>query len=85
MGRASDGKTTNPSFNPKTTITRAQFATVLSRLLYGNKYNSSDSSTWADKHLQALNKAGIITNISTPSMNEIRGYVMLMLMRSSMK
>jgi len=85
MGRASDGKTTQSSFAPSATITRAQFATILSRLLYGNKYNTADAINRASKHLQALNKAGIITNISRPNMEEIRGYVMLMLMRSALK
>jgi hypothetical protein len=27
------------NFNPDKTVTRAEFATVLSRVLFGNKYN----------------------------------------------
>ena len=38
MGLESDG-TPGKVFNPNTTVTRAQFGTMLSRLLYGNTYN----------------------------------------------
>jgi len=33
-------------------------------------------------HLNALKLAGIMTQISNPSMKEIRGYVMIMMMRT---
>ncbi len=82
MGRESDGKTTKKNFEPAGIITRAQFATVLSRLLYGDTYNSSDFAHRYTKHLQALHTKGIINDISTPNANEIRGYLMLMLMRA---
>lgn len=83
MGREADGNNTKPSFDPKSTITRAQFATIVSRLLYGTANNSTDKTNRATKHLQALHDAKIINNISKPNTEEIRGYVMLMLQRAS--
>lgn len=68
------------NFNPNGTVTRAEFATVLSRLLYGTKYNHW-GSIWYDSHLFALQKAGILKN-TTPTMQELRWRVMLMLMRA---
>ena len=96
-------------------MNRAQFGTVLSRLLFGDTYNIKPgertfvisvengvktliskvantlgiSSTPAlqlvrySKHLQALKDHGIMKKIETPMMLELRGYVMLMLMRGS--
>jgi len=83
MGRASDGKSTQQIFTPLGKMTRAQFGTVLSRLLYGDVNNSTDKVHRYAKHLQALNKAGIMTNISKPNAIEVRGYVMLMMQRTS--
>lgn len=69
----------NQAFRVNDTVTRAEFATALSRLLYG-------TADWADAyyttHLLVLSDKGIITN-TTPSLKELRGYVMLMLMRSA--
>lgn len=39
MGLKSDG-TPDTKFNPNAVVTRAQFGTMLSRLLYGNQYNT---------------------------------------------
>lgn len=67
-------------FNPNGTVTRAQFGTVLSRVLYG-----TGNEWWTPyyvNHLQALKDNGIITN-TDPDLQEIRGYVMLMLQRSA--
>ena len=69
------------NFNPHGEVTRAEFATVLSRILYGSEHNQE----WADfysKHLEALKEASILKN-TTPTMKELRGWVMLMLMRTS--
>ena len=38
-------------FNPNKTVTRAEFATVLSRVLFGNEYNQSWTNYY-EKHLQ---------------------------------
>ena len=68
-------------FDPDGVVNRAQFGTVLSRALYGDTYNGG--STWYSDHLTALKNAGIMSNISTPYASEVRGYVMLMLMRAA--
>jgi hypothetical protein len=80
------------NFDPNGTVTRAQFGTALSRLLWGDKNNASDEEQRAGVqyykyHLNALNKSyngtTIMKDISNPSQNEVRGYVMLMLQRSA--
>lgn len=58
------------SFDPNTYVTRAQFGTILSRVIWGDTYNGG--TTYYTKHLTALKNAGIMTQISTPSMKEIR-------------
>ena len=68
------------AFNPNGAVTRAQFGTVLSRVLRGEE-NEGGTPYYA-KHLSALKDAGIMTNISNPMANEIRGYVMLMMQRA---
>ena len=77
-----DGKSTTSAFNPNMTVTRAQFGTVLSRTLYKDAYNTSTATTWYQRHLEALKEKGIMTKIDNPTIEEIRGYVMLMFMRS---
>ena len=66
-------------FRPYDEVTRAEFTTALSRLLY----NLPD---WTDKyystHIYKLYNEWIIT-VTDPTMKELRGYVMLMLMRSA--
>ena len=68
------------NFNPNGKVTRAEYATVFSRVLYGDKYNKSEWNYY-DAHLEALKEAGILTN-TTPSIQEVRGWVMLMMYRS---
>lgn len=68
------------NFAPQREVTRAEFATVLSRVLFGDTYNAVGAN-WAEAHLHALKTAGIIKD-TTASMKELRGWVMLMLMRS---
>jgi Flp pilus assembly secretin CpaC len=84
MGVNSDG-TSNTTFDPNGIVTRAQFGTMLSRVLYGNKYNSTDSKYRYKAHLNALNGNGIMKDISKPAMLEQRGFVLLMLMRTATK
>jgi hypothetical protein len=50
-------------------------------LLYGDMYNGA-WSTWYDAHLAALASDGIIKNI-TPTLQELRGYIMIMMQRSA--
>ena len=65
-------------FYPNWWVTRAEFATALSRLLYNTK-------DWANKyystHISKLYNEWIITN-TDPTLKEKRWYVMLMLMRA---
>ena len=69
------------AFRPYDTITRAEFGTALSRALWGNA-NEGGTPYYA-KHLEALKTAGIMTQIdNAESRNEMRGWVMLMLMRT---
>lgn len=68
------------AFNPNDIVTRAQFGTVLSRALYDDAYNGG--TPYYIDHLQALKDASIMKNVSTPNVSEIRGYVMLMMMRA---
>lgn len=68
-------------FRPFDTVTRAEFWTALSRVLWWDKYEWG--STYYENHLKTLKSEWIMNNISSPMNNEIRWRVMLMLMRSS--
>lgn len=68
------------SFRPKDNVTRAEFWTILSRAMWWNK--NEWWITYYQNHLKALKSEWIMNNISSPMNKEIRGYVMLMLMRS---
>lgn len=65
-------------FRPYDTVTRAEFATALSRLLYWTK---DWENYYYSTHLEVLKNNWIISN-TNPNLQEKRGYVMLMLMRS---
>ena len=70
-------------FRPKDSVTRAEFWTVLSRALWWNK-----NEWWAiyyENHLKALKTEWIMNKIDSPMNNEVRWYVMLMLMRSALE
>ena len=67
-------------FKPTGTVSRAEFATVLSRVLFGSAYNQN-SGNYRELHIQALNKVGILTN-TNPTITELRGWILLMLYRS---
>ena len=64
-------------FNPNKTVTRAEFATVLSRVLYGNTYNQSGTNYY-EKHIEALEKADILSNTNL-DLVEARWRIMTML------
>ena len=69
------------AFRPYDTISRAEFGTALSRVLWGSKYEGG--TPYYANHLNALKAAGIMNQIANAeSTKEVRGYVMLMLMRS---
>jgi len=67
----------NNEFRPHASVTRAEFGTALSRMLYGLE----DGNPYYTTHLKKLKEEWIITN-DNPSIKEKRWYVMLMLMRS---
>lgn len=80
MGLKQDG-TPDTVFNPNQIVNRAIFGTALSRLIYRWE-NNSTTGIWYQKHLNALQKDEIMTQINNPMAEEMRGYVMLMLMRA---
>lgn len=82
MGQKADG-TTAMAFNPEGLLTRAEFGTILSRILYGNEHNSSNPADpmWYAAHLKALKDDGYIKMIDTPLANEKRVYARIMFMR----
>ena len=68
-------------FRPNDKVTRAEFWTILSRLLYWDKYNWWNP--YYKEHVNQLNLKWIMTNISNlEKWKEIRGNVMVMLKRS---
>jgi hypothetical protein len=86
-----DWVTPAASFNGWDYVTRAQFGTVFSRLLFGDKYNVEDESDvyqdewyWYKDHLEALKENLIMTKIDGdwPNTLELRWYVMLMMQRA---
>lgn len=70
---------------PNKYIDRAEFWTILSRLLWWNKYdvvNATKTNAYYTKHLQALNLAGIMKQVDNPvSRMELRKWAWLMMMR----
>jgi hypothetical protein len=70
-------------FRPNDIVTRAEFVTALSRMIYWIK-----DWTWKIKyyepHMSKLKNEWIVTN-TNPKMKELRWYVMIMLMRTAVK
>lgn len=81
MGLEYDGRPAK-FFDPNLKVDRATFGTAFSRMIYGSQYNG-DAQVRYRPHLNALNQASIMKNISNPFMLEQRGYVMLMMQRAS--
>lgn len=79
MWYESDGVTIKKNFDPETEVDRAQFGTILSRLMRENKYDNG--SPYYKKHLNALKTEWIMTKIENPSAKEMRGWVMVMMQR----
>lgn len=80
MGLHSDGKTPLKNFMPNKFVSRAELVTVLSRVLYGNQYDNNTTNAWWTNHMDKLHTDGVIKN-TTPTLEELRGYVFLMLYR----
>ena len=81
MGINADG-TPIQAFEPHKLVSRAEFATVLSRVIWGNKHNISGDDRYS-AHLQALKKYGIITSDVPANWWELRGRALLMLHRNA--
>lgn len=86
MGLEPDGQTPKKLFDPEWLVNRAQFGTILSRLIYGDKYNvyTGETYTWYEKHLRALYEDSIMTKIQDPFMLEKRARVLIMLERTAL-
>lgn len=80
MGINADG-TPIQAFEPHKLVSRAEFATVLSRVIWGNKHNISGDDRYSE-HLQALKKYEIITSDVPANWWELRGRALLMLHRT---
>jgi len=81
MGLQSNG-TPNTVFSPNTLVNRAQFGTMLSRLLYGNTYNApAVGKDYYSQHLKALKTNSIMKDINKPWNFELRWNVMIMVQR----
>ena len=72
-------------FLPNKVVSRAEFWTVLSRLLWWDAYNVIDTSNmpYYELHLKALKDASIMTQIDNPlGRRELREWVRVMLRRA---
>ena len=70
-------------FRPNDEVTRAEFATALSRMAYNTSdWEYKSTSKYYVHHMEKLVNEWIITN-DNPNMKELRWYVMIMLMRSA--
>lgn len=70
------------NFNPNKPVSRWEFATVLSRVLYGDTYNQNWDKYY-EKHIEALNKANILNN-SDHNITEWRWWIITMLYRTTL-
>jgi hypothetical protein len=73
------------NFLPNKILDRAEFWTILSRLLWWDKYDVVDATAtklYYTRHLWALNREWIMTQIDNPEDRwELRKWAWLMLMR----
>lgn len=81
MGLEADGKTPLKNFMPNKFVTRAELATVYSRVLNGNLYDNNNGLAYWTNHIDALKNAGILT-VTTPTLEEVRANVFLMMYRA---
>ena len=76
----------NNEFLPNAIVTRAEFWTVMSRVLWGDRYDimDTDNRVYYEDHLQALKRDGILMQIENPEARwEIRKWVWLVFRRIS--
>lgn len=76
-----DGITVKANFDPNDYVDRAQFWTIMSRLIFWGKYNWNTDNRYVD-HLKALKRYQIMKYIDNPAMKELRWYVLIMMQRS---
>ena len=81
MGRRNDSVWTIEKFRAYDLVTRAEFATVMSRLLFGSRYNGDGSEKRYINHLNAMKEAWYINLIDNPLLQEIRWFAMIIMMR----
>ena len=67
------------NFRPFDLVPRAEFVTALSRMLY---WIADWDDVYYETHMKKLKEEWIITN-DNPNLQEVRWYVMIMLMRSA--
>ena len=73
----------NNRFRPNDEVTRWEFVTALSRMLYNTSdWEYKSTPKYYTHHMEKMKEEWIITN-DDPNMKELRGYVMIMLMRSA--
>lgn len=83
MGYDADGTTKRALFEPNREVSRAQFATLLSRLLWDNMFDNNDDTYYYVEHIKSLRAANIMDHdVSNPKRTEKRGEVLKMLKRS---
>jgi hypothetical protein len=68
-------------FNPRAFVTRAELSAVLSRFIYGNKYDIDSSNQWYKPHMDALYRGGYMKKLDAPMKIEQRGFLFIMLQR----
>lgn len=76
-----DWITVKDNFDPNQYVDRAQFGTIMSRLIFWWKFNWNKENRYID-HLNALKAHWIMNYIDNPAMKELRWYVMIMMQRS---
>ncbi len=74
-----NGITQKDIFIPNDVVHRAEFWTTLSRLLRGTWY--ANTTPFYSKHLAALKRQNIMTQISNPSVQEKKSWILLMIYR----
>ena len=82
MGWKNDKSVILDAFRPSAFITKAEFAAILSRMLY-NTQSDNNSETWFQPHVDALLENGIIQSFSSPNTFEIRWNVLDMILKAS--
>ena len=76
-----DGETPDKAFNPNNLVDRSQWGTMMSRMIYKGTVKWDAVCRYC-AHLEQLKKDKIMNKIDVPTEQEVRGYVMLMLMRA---